>query len=48
MLIIETYRSDHDSPTPLRKPRKALSDYPNDRGLQITQAILYGENKQPD
>ena len=48
MLIIETYRADHDLTHAFAETSKALSEHPKDRGLLITQAILYGENKQPE
>jgi Flp pilus assembly protein TadD len=48
MLIIETYRSDHDLSHAFAETTQALSEHPKDRGLLITQAILYGENKQPE
>ena len=48
LLIIETYRADHDLPHAFAETNQALSEHPKDRGLLITQAILYGENKQPE
>ncbi len=48
MLIIETYRSDHDLTHAFAETTQALSEHPKDRGLLITEAILYGENKQPE
>ena len=48
MLIIDTYRADHDLTHAFAETSKALSEHPKDRGLLITQAILYGENKQPE
>lgn len=48
MLIIETYRSDHDLTHAFEETSEALSAHPKDRGLLITEAVLYGENKQPE
>jgi tetratricopeptide (TPR) repeat protein len=48
MLIIDTYRSSRDLPHAFEETGKALSAHPHDRGLLISQAILYGENKQPE
>jgi tetratricopeptide (TPR) repeat protein len=48
MLIIDTYRANRDLPHAFDEASKALSEHPRDRGLLITQAILYGENKQPE
>jgi len=46
ILIIETYRSDHDLTHAFAETSQALIEHPKDRGLLITEAILYGENKQ--
>ncbi len=48
MLIIDTYRANRDLPHAFDETSKALNEHPRDRGLLISQAILYGENKQPD
>ena len=48
MLIIDTYRANRDLPHAFDEANKALNEHPRDRGLLITQAILYGENKQPE
>ncbi len=48
MLIIDTYRADHDLPHAFEEASKALNEHPKDRSLLITEAILYGENKQPE
>jgi tetratricopeptide (TPR) repeat protein len=48
MLIIDTYRANRDLVHAFDEASKALSEHPRDRGLLITQAILYGENKQPE
>ena len=48
MLIIDTYRANRDLPHAFDEASKALNEHPRDRGLLISQAILYGENKQPE
>jgi tetratricopeptide (TPR) repeat protein len=48
LLIIDTYRANRDLPHAFDEASKALSEHPRDRGLLISQAILYGENKQPE
>ena len=48
MLIIDTYRANRDLPRAFDETSKALSEHPRDRRLLISQAILFGENKQPD
>jgi tetratricopeptide (TPR) repeat protein len=48
MLIIDTYRASRDLPHAFEETGKALTEHPHDRGLLISQAILYGENKQPE
>ena len=48
MLIIDTYRANRDLPHAFEETGKALTEHPHDRGLLISQAILYGENKQPE
>ncbi len=47
-LIIEVYRSEHDLTRAFEEARKGRMDYPDDRGLKISQAFLYGDNNQPD
>src|ERR1700730_8161509 len=47
-LIIDSYRASRDLPRAFDEASKALKEHPRDRGLLITQAILYGENKQPE
>lgn len=47
-LIIDTYRADRDLPHAFEEAQKALAEHPKDRGLLISQAMLYGENKQPE
>jgi tetratricopeptide (TPR) repeat protein len=47
-LIIEVYRSDRDLTHAFETARKGLTDYPEDRNLKISEAMLYGDNNQPD
>lgn len=48
MLIIDTYRANRDLTHAFDETDKALNEHPRDRGLLMTKAILYGENKQPE
>lgn len=48
MLIIDTYRANRDLPRAFDEASKALNEHPRDRGLLISEAVLYGQNKQPD
>ena len=48
LLIVESYRDARDLPAAFAEITKALAAYPNDRSLLISQALLYGENGQPD
>lgn len=48
MLIIDAYRASHDLPHAFDEANKALNGHPHDRSLLISQALLYGENKQPE
>jgi tetratricopeptide (TPR) repeat protein len=48
LLIIDTYRANRDLAHAFDEASKALSEHPRDRGVLISQAILYGENKQPE
>lgn len=48
MLKIDTYRASHDLPHAFDEANKALNEHPRDRGLLISEALLYGENKQPE
>lgn len=48
MLIIDTYRANRDLTHAFDEAGKALNEHPRDRGLLMTKAILYGENKQPE
>jgi predicted Zn-dependent protease len=47
-LIVDTYRTARDLPRAFDEASKGLKDYPDDRALRISQALLYGENNQPD
>jgi predicted Zn-dependent protease len=47
-LMVDTYRTGRDLPHAFEEARKGLKDYPDDRPLHISQALLYGENNQPD
>jgi tetratricopeptide (TPR) repeat protein len=47
-LIIDSYTKARDLPHALAESQKALASYPDDRGLRIGQALLYGENNQTD
>ena len=46
LLIIDSYRADRDLPHAFEEARKALTDYPHDRGFSIGEAMLYGDNNQ--
>jgi len=48
LLIIDSYRADRDLPPAFDEARKSLITYPNDRGLIIDEAMLYGDNNQSD
>jgi tetratricopeptide (TPR) repeat protein len=48
MLIIDAYRANRDLPHAFDEANKALNEHPRDRGLLMSQAVLYGENKQPE
>ena len=48
VLIVDTYRDARDMPKALDAARKAVDAYPKDRSILITQALLYGENAQPE
>jgi tetratricopeptide (TPR) repeat protein len=48
LLIVDSYREARDLPSAFAEMSKALMAYPNDRNLRINQALLYGENGQPD
>jgi tetratricopeptide (TPR) repeat protein len=48
VLIVDTYRAEGDVPHALETAQKALTQYPEDRELRITRALLYGENGDAD
>ena len=48
VMIIETYRDAREISNALDAARKAVDAYPKDRGIHVTQALLYGENAQTD
>ncbi|MGB6431206.1 MAG: tetratricopeptide repeat protein, partial [Candidatus Acidiferrales bacterium] len=48
LLLIDTYRSEHDMPHALDTAKKALEHYPGDREVLTEQAMLWGENGQTD
>ena len=48
LLLIDTYRSDHDMPHALDTAKKALEHYPGDHEVLTEQALLLGENGQTD
>jgi tetratricopeptide (TPR) repeat protein len=47
-LIIDSYEKARDMPSALAESQKAVTSYPDDRSLKISQALLYGENNQTD
>jgi tetratricopeptide (TPR) repeat protein len=47
-LIVDAYRTARDLPHAFDAASDALKTYPDDRPLRISQALLYGENNQPD
>jgi tetratricopeptide (TPR) repeat protein len=48
MLIVESYQAARNLPSAFEEMGKALEKYPEDRSLRINQALLYGDNGQPD
>jgi tetratricopeptide (TPR) repeat protein len=48
VMIIDTYRDARDISKALDAAHKAAEAYPKDRSILIAQALLYGENAQPD
>jgi tetratricopeptide (TPR) repeat protein len=48
VMIIDTYRNARDISKALDAARKAADAYPKDRPILIAQALLFGENAQPD
>jgi len=47
-LIADTYRLAKDMPRALEESRKGMEMFPRDRGLQVTHALMLGENGQTD
>jgi tetratricopeptide (TPR) repeat protein len=47
-LIMDTYRASKEIGRALAESRKALEFYPQDRGLQLSYALLVGENGETD
>jgi tetratricopeptide (TPR) repeat protein len=47
-LIADTYRMAKDMPRALEESRKAIELFPQDRSLQVTHAMMLGENGQTD
>jgi len=45
---VDAYRTAGDLPHAFEEASQALKSYPDDRPLRISQALLYGENNQPD
>jgi tetratricopeptide (TPR) repeat protein len=48
MLLIDTYRESHDIDRAIAETKKALTDSPKDRDLNVTLAMLYGEKSDTD
>jgi tetratricopeptide (TPR) repeat protein len=48
LLIVESYQAARNLPGAFEEMGKALEKYPNDRSLRINQALLYGDNGQPE
>jgi tetratricopeptide (TPR) repeat protein len=48
LLIVESYQAARNLPSAFAEMTRALAAYPNDRSLRINQALLYGDNGQPD
>jgi tetratricopeptide (TPR) repeat protein len=48
VMIMDTYRDARDMPKAFETARKAVDAYPKERTILIAQALLYGENQQPD
>jgi tetratricopeptide (TPR) repeat protein len=48
LLIVESYQAARNLPSAFAEISKALAAYPNDRSLRVNQALLYGDNGQPD
>ena len=47
-LIIDAYRASRNLTRALEEARRAAADYPKDRSIKIAQAMLHGDNRQPD
>jgi len=48
IMIMDTYRDARDMPKALDAAHKAAAAYPKDRPILTAQALLFGENAQPD
>ncbi len=48
LLLIDTYRRNHDLNDAIAEAKKGLAESPKDRGLTITLALLYGEASNTD
>ncbi len=48
LLIVDSYRDARDLPSAFAEINQALAVYPNERALKINQALLYGQNGQPE
>jgi Flp pilus assembly protein TadD len=48
IMIMDTYRAAKDLPKALQAGKDALAKYPSDPGLQMSNALLLGENGQTD
>jgi tetratricopeptide (TPR) repeat protein len=48
VLIVDTYRASGDLPHALETAQKALTQYPEDRELRVTRALLYGDGGDSD
>ena len=48
LLIVQSYQAARNLPSAFAEMNKALAAHPNDRSLRINQALLYGDNGQPD
>jgi tetratricopeptide (TPR) repeat protein len=48
LLIMATYQDAKDLPKALQAGKDALAKYPNDPSIKARQALLLGENGQPD
>jgi tetratricopeptide (TPR) repeat protein len=48
VMIMDTYRDARDISKALDAAHKAADAYPKDRSILVAQALLFGENAQPD